>query len=144
MISGRQDNSEWADRALIDEILEKVKSIAVVGLSNKSWRPSARVTAALIRAGYKVIGVNPALTEINGIKVYPDLKSIPHQFDLVDVFRRPDAIDPIIDAVIALKVPYLWLQEGVIDEYAAQRARNAGIKVIMDRCITKELYARSR
>ncbi|MBU0518108.1 CoA-binding protein [bacterium] len=144
MASGRQNNPGWTSDSLIDEILDKVKTIAVVGISDKASRPSAGVAMTLLNAGYEVCGVNPKLTAAMGINCYPDLKSIPKKIDLVDVFRRPEAIDPIVDAVIDLKIPYLWMQLGVINPDAAHRVADAGIKVIMDRCMAVELSVRGR
>jgi predicted CoA-binding protein len=135
------DNAESIDE-IIDVILGKARTIAVVGLSDNPSRPSNSVARTLITSGYRVIGVNPNVDEVLGSASFPSLAMIPEKLDLVDVFRRSDAIDPIVDEVIHLNIPYLWLQEGVINEAAAARARQAGIKVVMDRCIAKELNKR--
>lgn len=121
--------------ALIKQILSTAKTIAVVGASNKPERDSHRITNVLIRSGYTVFPVNPAYQETNGVKCYPDLKSIPAPLDIVDVFRNPEAVDEIVDEAIAVKARVLWLQLGVVNARAAKRAEEAGMKVVMDRCI---------
>ncbi len=127
---------------LIDEILAKARTIAVVGISSKPERPSNGVARVLMNSGFNVIGVNPAMTEVLGSACYPTLNEVPEKIDLVDVFRKPDEVGPIVDAVIELGIPYLWFQEGVINEFEAERARSEGVKVVMDRCIAKELPKR--
>ena len=126
----------------IKEILKSTKTIAVVGLSPKPKRPSYRVSKAMQGFGYSIIPVRPAVDEVLGEKAYVDLESIPealqNKIDMVDVFRAPDKIMPIIDACIKLKVPLIWLQDGVINEPEALRAQEAGIKVIMDRCVYRD------
>jgi len=123
---------------VIEDILNNSKVIAVVGLSDKPDRPSHDVAAYLKFHGYRIIPVNPTKTEILGEKCYPDLKSIPEKFDVVDVFRRSDAVGPIIDEAIEVGAPAVWLQEGVINEDVAQKALDAGLEVVMDRCMKKE------
>lgn len=125
----------------IRELLEQVRNIAVVGLSPKPDRPSYVVAHHLKGYGYRVIPVRPATGEILGEKTWPDLESVPDAVDLVDVFRAPEHVDPIVDTCIARGIKALWLQEGVVNEAAAQRARAAGITVVMDRCIFKECAA---
>ena len=122
----------------IRALLERVRSIAVVGLSPKPDRPSHKVASALQRFGYRIIPVRPMAKEILGEKVYPDLASVPEKIDLVDVFRAPDQVDEVIDACIALRLPAVWLQDGVVNEAAAQRARDAGLTVVMDRCVYRD------
>ena len=126
----------------IKEILKKTKTIAVVGLSPKPKRPSHGVAREMQGFGYQVIPVRPAVDEVLGEKAYPDLESIPAslraQIDMVDVFRAPDKITPIIDACIELKVPVVWLQDGVINTEEAIRAQDAGITVVMDRCVYRD------
>lgn len=126
----------------IQHILKNSKIIAVVGLSPKSKRPSHGVSKSMQGFGYTIIPVRPAVEEVLGEKAYADLESIPKilqsQIDIVNVFRAPDQISPIIDACIELKVPVIWLQDGVINEQEAQRAEKAGIQVIMDRCIYRD------
>ena len=122
----------------IQRILDECRTIAVVGLSSDSWRPSNSVAAYMRRVGYRVIPVNPNETEVFGEKSYPDLSSIPAKFDLVDIFRRPDEAGKAVDEAIAIGAKAVWLQEGVIDNAAAQRALDAGLLVVMDRCWLKE------
>lgn len=122
----------------IHALLERVQSIAVVGLSPKPNRPSFRVAAQMQGFGYRIIPVRPAVNRVLGEPAYPDLRAIPERVDLVDVFRAPEHVDEIVDACIALKLPALWLQDGVVNEAAAVRARAAGITVVMDRCVYRE------
>jgi uncharacterized protein len=130
----------------IYELLSRAKTIAVVGLSDSPMRPSHGVSAYMQSAGYKIIPVNPRVTEALGEKSYPSLLAMPlemvKKIDLVDVFRRPKHVDEIVDQVIQLKIPAIWLQEGVINERAAEKARKAGIFVVMDLCVLKEHRAR--
>lgn len=120
------------------EMLRDGKTIAVVGLSSKRLRPSHGVSAYMQQHGYRIIPVNPEETEVLGEKAYASLRDIPEKVDIVNVFRRPDAVPGVVDDAIAIGAPYLWLQEDVIHEQAAQKAREAGLKVVMDRCIFKE------
>ncbi|MGA2965781.1 MAG: CoA-binding protein [Terriglobales bacterium] len=130
----------------IHELLLRTKTIAVVGLSESPLRPSHGVAAYMQAAGYKIIPVNPQIAEALEEKSYSSLVGMPPEvvktIDLVDVFRRSEHVDEIVDQAIQLKIPALWLQEGVINEPAAERARRAGIFVVMDRCILKEHRAR--
>ncbi len=130
----------------IYELLSRVKTIAVVGLSERPMRPSHGVSAYMQAAGYKIIPVNPQIAEALGEKSYPSLLEMPlevaQKVDLVDVFRRPEHVDEIVEQAIALKIPAIWLQEDVINEPAAEKARKAGMFVVMDRCILKEHRAR--
>ena len=119
-------------------MLRGARTIAVVGLSGKRLRPSYGVAAYLQQQGYRIIPVNPAETEVLGERAYPSLAAVPEKIDLVNVFRQPEAVPGVVDETIALGVPYLWLQEDVVHEEAAERARAAGIRVVMDRCILKE------
>jgi uncharacterized protein len=126
----------------IYELLARVKTIAVIGLSDSPMRPSQGVSAYMQAQGYRIIPVNPQVAEALGEKSYPSLLDVPaelaRQIDLVDVFRRPEFVEEIVDQAIQLKIPAIWLQEGVINELAAEKARQAGIFVVMDRCILKE------
>lgn len=126
----------------IKDILKKTKTVAVIGLSPKPKRPSHSVSKAMQGFGYTIIPVRPAVNEVLGEKAYPDLESIPEdlckKIDMVDVFRAPDKITPIIDACIKLKIPLIWLQDGVVNEVEAARAQAAGITVIMDRCVYRD------
>lgn len=125
----------------IRSLLKQAHTLAVVGLSTKPDRPSFGVARAMQGFGYRIIPVRPAVDEILGEKAYPDLKHLPGPVDIVDVFRAPEHVPAIVDDCIALRAPVLWLQEGVVNEKAAERARDAGITVIMDRCIYKEYRA---
>lgn len=125
----------------IKALLARVRSIAVVGLSPKANRPSHRVAAALQGYGYRIIPVRPMVSEVLGEKAYADLRQVPDTIDLVDVFRAPEEVEPIVDACIDLRIPALWFQDGVVNEAAALRARAAGIVVVMDRCTYRD-YAR--
>jgi len=125
----------------LDEIralLKRVKTIVVVGLSDSPERPSHGVAGALQSFGYRIIPVNPTIDQVLGERAYPDLRSVPEAIDLVDVFRSSEHVAGIVDDCIALQLPALWLQDGVIDEAAARRAQAAGIQVVMDRCIYRD------
>ena len=122
----------------ISRILDECKTIAVVGLSSDPSRPSHGVSSYMRRQGYRVIPVNPNETEVFGEKSYPDLAAVPENIDLVDVFRRSDEAGKAVDEAIAIGAKAVWLQEGVIDRSAAQRALDAGLLVVMDRCWLKE------
>jgi uncharacterized protein len=130
----------------IHELLAEAKTIAVVGLSDSPMRASHGVSAYMQAAGYKIVPVNPHITEVLGEKAYPSLLELPSELkgkiDLVDVFRRPVYVDEIVDQAIQLKIPAIWLQEGVINERAAEKARKAGMFVVMDLCVLKEHRAR--
>jgi uncharacterized protein len=124
----------------IRQVLEKAKTIAVVGLASSPLRPSYGVSAYMQQQGYRIIPVNPTIADSLGEKAYPSLRDIPKEIkiDIVDVFRRPEAVPEIVDDVIELKLPVLWLQETVVHEEAAEKARKAGVLVIMDQCILKD------
>jgi len=133
----------------IAELLKRAKTIAVVGLSDNPLRPSHGVSAYMQSHGYRIIPVNPRITECLGEKAYATLldipgKDVPEKIDIVDIFRRPEYVEEIVDQAIQLKVPAIWMQEEVIHEKAAEKARNAGIFVVMDRCILKEHRGRFR
>jgi predicted CoA-binding protein len=123
------------------QLLQSVKTIAIVGLSPKVDRPSYRVAAGLQKLGFRIVPVRPATDEVLGEKAYASLSEIPFPVDLVDVFRAPDQIAPIIDEAIAIGAPRLWLQEGVINEAEALRAKAAGLQVVMDRCLWRDAVA---
>lgn len=133
---------EINSRETIKQILDDCKTIAVVGLSSSSGRASFGVASYMRRNGYKVIPVNPNETEVFGEKSYAVLADVPVKIDLVDIFRRSSEAGTAVDQAIALGVKAVWLQEGVIDDAAAQRAVDAGLLVVMDRCWLKE-HARS-
>ena len=122
----------------IAELLTRSKTIAVVGFSDSPLRPSHGVSAYMQTQGYRIIPVNPEITESLGEKAYASLLDIREKIDIVNIFRRPEFVDEIVDQAIQLKAPAIWMQEGVIHEEAAKKARDAGILVIMDRCILKE------
>src|SRR5437763_14676872 len=128
---------EWQPAEAIERILKNARTIAVVGLSLDPQRPSHGVARYLQRAGYRVIPVNPNVEEVLGERAYPRLRDVPDPIDVVDVFRRSEFVGPILDEAIAMKLPAVWLQDGVIDEAAAQRARAAGLDVVMDDCIMR-------
>lgn len=128
----------------IAELLQRAKTIAVVGLSSNPFRPSYGVTAYMQSHGYRVIPVNPNIDECLGQKAYPSLLEVPEKIDIVNIFRRPEFVEEVVEQAIQLKVPAIWMQEEVIHDRAAQKARQAGIFVVMDRCILKEHRARMR
>jgi predicted CoA-binding protein len=138
------------DPDIIDEMLRTAKTIAVVGMSDKTWRASHNIGRYLAANGYRVIPVNPAITEVLGMKCYPDLDAAHAAalaqtvagIDLVDVFRASEFVAAIVGDVIRLGIPYLWLQDGVIDEEAVGKARAAGVKCVQDDCIFREHAAR--
>jgi len=122
----------------IAELLRSAKTIAVVGLSNNPARTSNGVSAYMQSQGYRIIPVNPAISEALGEKAYPTLSEVPEKIDIVNVFRRPEHVPEVVDEAIRLGVPAIWMQEGVVHEAAAEKARQAGIFVVMNRCILKE------
>ena len=122
----------------IRQVLSGAKTIAVVGLSAKPWRPSHGVSEYMQSKGYRVIPVNPNLAAALGEKAYARLEDVPEKIDIVNIFRRSEFVAPLVDAAIALGARAVWMQEGVVDHEAAERARRAGLAVIMDRCILKE------
>jgi predicted CoA-binding protein len=138
------------DPATIEEILHKARTIAVAGMSDKTWRASHNIGRYLVERGYRVIPVNPGLTEVLGLKCYPDLDAAQAGargatgagIDLVDVFRASEHVPAIVDDVIRLGIPYLWLQDDVIHEEAVARARAAGVKCVENDCIHRQLMAR--
>ena len=122
----------------VGEILRPAHSIAIVGLSSKRFRPSYGVAEYLKSAGYRIIPVNPYEETVLGEKAYADLGQVPEHVDIVDIFRRSEFVPEVVDAAIRLSVRAIWMQEGVIHEEAAAKARAAGLQVVMDRCILKE------
>jgi uncharacterized protein len=125
-------------RELIESILRSTRTIAVVGASDKPGKPSHRVYFYLVRAGFEVFPVNPTFKELGGRPAYPDLKSVPAKIDIVDIFRRPEQVMPVVEEAIAVGARAVWMQEGIVNEEAAERARAAGLLVVMDRCMMKE------
>jgi uncharacterized protein len=122
----------------ISELLHTSRTIAVVGLSGKRYRPSYGVAEYLKRVGYRIIPVNPQETEVLGERAYPDLDSIPEPVDIVDIFRRSEFVPEIVEAAIRIGAKVIWMQEDVSHEAAAARAEEAGLAVVMDRCILKD------
>ena len=122
----------------IEKILKEGKTIAVVGLSPKADRPSHSVSQYMQSQGYRIIPVNPKTAEILGETCYPDLASIPERVDIVNIFRRSEEVPPIVEDAIRIGATAVWMQEGVIHQEAATRAREAGLRVVMDRCILKD------
>ena len=134
------------DPAIINEMLRNTHAIAVIGMSDKEWRASHNIGRYLVMQGYHVFPVNPSLTEVLGLKCHPNLESAhaaakkdyPKGIDLVDVFRASQNVPPIVEDVIRLGIPYLWLQEGVINDKAIAQARTAGVKCVQNVCIFRE------
>lgn len=131
------------DPRIIKQILDECRVIAVVGLSSNQNRPSYGVARYLQQKGYRIIPVNPNEATVLGEKAYPALAEVPEKIDLVDIFRRSEEAGSHVDDAIRLNVKAVWLQEGVIDHFAARRALEAGLMVVMDRCILKEHIKRA-
>lgn len=128
----------------IGEVLAKAKNIAVVGLSSSPMRPSYGVAAYMQGNGYKIIPVNPTINGALGEKAYPTLSDVPEKIDIVNIFRRSEAVMEVVEEAIRLKLPVVWMQEDVINEEAAAKAQAAGLTVLMDKCILKEHRKRHR
>ena len=128
----------------IAELLKQAKTIAVVGLSDSPLRASYGVSAYMQSVGYRIIPVNPQIARCLGEKAYASLLDIPEKIDIVNIFRRPEFVEEVVDEAIELKVPAIWMQEDVVHEKAAEKARKAGIFVVMDRCILQDHRARFR
>jgi uncharacterized protein len=126
----------------IRSLLERSKTIAVVGLSDSPLRPSYGVSAYMQAQKYKIIPVNPNIRGALGEKAYPSLVDVPESIDIVNIFRRSEFVEEVVDQAIRLKVPAVWMQEGVVNQKAAEKAQKAGIFVLMDLCILKEHRAR--
>ncbi|MCS7025243.1 MAG: CoA-binding protein [Bryobacteraceae bacterium] len=125
----------------IADVLKATKTIAVVGLSNRKFRASHGVARYLQQQGYRIIPVNPNESTVLGEKCYASLVEIPEPIDLVNIFRRPEFVPPLVEEAIQIGARAIWMQEGVIHEEAAARARQAGLFVVMDKCILKEHQA---
>jgi len=132
------------DEAAITEILSSAKAVAVVGLSSRPYRASYGVAETLQHSGYRIFPVNPNETEVLAEKSYARLEDIPKKVDIVDIFPRSEFVSDIVDAAIRIGARAIWMQEGVEDERAAERARRAGLFVIMDNCIAKEIHKRQK
>jgi predicted CoA-binding protein len=129
---------DFQNNELINRILEESHTIAVIGLSAKPDRPSYDVAAFLQSKQYRIIPVNPNLSSILGEKSYPDLSSIPEPVDVVDIFRKSEDVGPIVDEAIKVGAKTIWMQLGIVNEEAAKKAQDAGLNVIMDRCMKRE------
>ena len=125
-------------QADVERILRQARTVAVVGLSPSPHRPSYRVASYLQRQGYRIIPVNPATDQVLGERSYPDLVSVPEKIDVVEIFRRSEDVPPVVDQAIRVEASAVWMQEGVINVEAANRAREAGLEVVMDRCMAVE------
>jgi predicted CoA-binding protein len=123
------------------EILEAYKTIAVVGLSSETWRPSYSVSQYMQEAGYRIIPVNPNETEVLGEKAYASLDDVPEPLEIVNIFRRPEFVPEIVEAAIRRNAKVVWMQLGVGNDAAAARARKAGLDVVVERCILQEHMA---
>ena len=121
-----------------ENLLRNAKTIAVVGLSSRRSRPSYGVSEYMQSKGYRIIPVNPNETEILGEKAYASLDQVPYPVDIVDIFRRPEGVPEVVDAAIRIGAKGIWMQEGVVHNEAADKARAAGLEVVMDKCILKE------
>ncbi len=123
---------------IMEKIFNDNKTIAIVGLSSNPTRPSYSVARYLQSQGYKIIPVNPNEKEILGEKSYPDLISIPDKIDIVDIFRRSEDVPPVVEQAIKIKAKVIWMQEGIVNEESAKKASDAGLTVVMDKCMYKE------
>jgi len=130
--------------AAIDRILSETRTVAVVGISDKPERPSHAVARYLKERGFRIIPVNPLLTEVLGEKAYPSLSDIPGKVDLVDVFRKSVEVPALAEEAVRIGARFFWMQEGVVSEQARDRLERAGIPVVMDLCVKKELAKRGR
>src|SRR5512145_1274297 len=123
------------DDQMMKDILLTTKTIASVGLSSNQEKESFWIVSYLKAQGYRIIPVNPTADEILGEKAYPDLESIPEKIDVVQVFRKPEDVPPVVDSAIKVGAKVVWMQEGIVHEEAAQKARQAGLQVVMDACM---------
>jgi predicted CoA-binding protein len=136
--NGRREEDARGGSDSVTEILRNAKVIAVVGLSSRKFRPSYGVAEYLQQAGYRIIPVNPNETEVLGEKCFPRLEDVPGAVDIVDIFRRSEFVPEIVESAIRIGAKAVWMQEGVVHEAAAERARQAGLVVVMDSCMLKE------
>ncbi len=125
----------------VKQLLASSKTIAVVGASPKPWRDSGAIAEFLKNKGYKVFPVNPLYQEVLGMKCYPDLKSVTEKIDIVNIFRNPNEVGPVVDEAIAVGARSIWMQLGVVNQAAAEKAEQAGLNVVMDLCIAVEYGA---
>lgn len=128
----------------IAQLLQNSKTIAVVGISDNPMRPSFGVSEYMQQHGYRIIPVNPQVREVLGEKSYATLAEIPDKIDILNIFRKPEFVPDLVDEAIRLKIPAIWMQEDVVHEEVAAKARAAGVFVVMDKCILKEHRARMR
>lgn len=131
--------TQSTEQHTINNILRTARTIAVVGLSDDPDKPSHEVAAFLQKHGYRIFPVNPNITEVLGVKSYPDLMAISEPVDIVDIFRRSDAVPPIVDQAIQVGAKVVWMQKGIVHPAAAEKAAGAGLQVVMDRCMMVEL-----
>ena len=138
----KQSGVNWVimEDSKIEEILQKYNRVTVVGISSNTSRASFVVSKVLVDRGYQVDGVNPKETNILGCPIYPNLRDVPQPLEIVDVFRAPEHVPALIDELIPLKPKVIWLQEGVTHPESEEKARKAGIEVVSDLCIKKEIY----
>lgn len=122
----------------IEKIIIEARNIAVVGASNKLGRPSLTVASYLKGQGYRIIPVNPTIQDVNGEKCFPDLSSIPDNVDVVDIFRKSEDVLSVVEEAIRIGAKAVWMQEGIVNEEAAKKAKEAGLQVVMDKCMLKE------
>jgi uncharacterized protein len=142
--AGNSGSQPAGEAAAITDLLNTAKTIAVVGSSSKAHRASFGVAEHLKSAGYRIIPVNPNESEVLGEKAYARLEDVPGKIDIVDVFRRPEYVPEVVEAAIRIGARAVWMQLGIVNEQAAARARSAGLFVVMDRCMSQELYKRGR
>ncbi len=126
------------DEGTLREILQATRTVATVGVSSNEEKPSYGIFAYLKARGYNMIPVNPTASTIQGHRVYPDLNSVSEKVDVVQIFRKPEDVPPVVEQAIRIGAKVVWMQEGIVNEEAAARARNAGILVVMDKCMLKE------
>lgn len=124
--------------AAIPDLLRKSRTIAVVGLSSKRFRPSYGVAEYMQEQGYRIIPVNPNESEVLGEKSYRSIEDVPEHIDIVDIFRRSELVAPVVESAIRIGASAVWMQEGVVDQVAGRKAKAAGLAVVIDRCILKE------
>jgi uncharacterized protein len=122
----------------IRQIFEGAKTVAIVGISDRPERESFRVGSFLMQQGYRVLPINPNVDQILGLRVLPSLRDVDEPVDIVDIFRRSEAVLPVVEDAIAVGAKVIWMQEGVVNEEAARRAEDAGLQVVMDRCVRTE------
>ncbi len=125
------------DEVKLREILTSVHNVATVGVSSNEEKPSFGIFAYLKAHGYNMIPVNPSAATIQGLRVYPDLAAVPEKVDVVQIFRKPEDVPPVVEEAIRIGAKVVWMQEGIVNDAAAQRAEAAGLQVVMDRCMMK-------